>query len=281
MIRALRITCLLLTLLVDSRASAGPCDGTSTVPALVTVRTAGPEQYIVRVVDQGRLDEMIDICTGTAPPQFVGIGLATGNAGYNRDTLNGNVWSWHAATVGLGNMCAEIYDGVPSFIEGNLEYWVETVGAFCPWTGQIVAIDPDSSIPGDFDIDGDVDADDGALLSVCLGDAGNPCYGLAQGCCAVDMDSDTDVDCVDWYLFRRGWTAPAEPPTPHFCTAAVPTVSTWGLAIMTLALLATGTLTIRTRQQTRIPPPGACTPPFASTRRTGHPPHDTLVISRP
>ena len=63
----------------------GDCAGTTTVPALVTVQTVGPERFVVRVVDQSLLNEMIDICKGVARPRYVGVGLVTGNAGHNHD----------------------------------------------------------------------------------------------------------------------------------------------------------------------------------------------------
>lgn len=229
------------------------CAGTTAVPALVTVQTAGPEQFIVRVVDQGLLDEMIDICMGVAPPRFVGVGLVTGNAGHNHDPLNGTIWSWHGGegAVGLGNVCAEIYDGVPSFVEANLEYWVETVGAFCPWSGQIIAIAEDSSIPGDFDIDHDADSDDFGLLQACFAGPETPCYALTQGCCATDMDGDTDIDCTDWEQFILSWSEPGHPPDFPACAAGIPAVSSWGLLIMALLGLVAGTVMLRAK---RVPP---------------------------
>ena len=237
-----------ITAAAFARADAD-CGGTTVVPALVTVQTIVPEQYIVRVVDQSLLDEMIDICNGVAPPRYVGIGLVTGNAGHNHDPLNGTIWSWRAAegAVGLGNMCAEIYDGVPSFVEGNLEYWVETVGAFCPWTGQIVAIAEDSSIPGDFDIDGDVDSQDFSLFQSCFAGPQTPCYDLLQGCCATDMDGDADIDCADWGAFVQHWTEPGDPPDLPACAAGIPAVSAWGLVTLTLLGMTCGTILLRSQ----------------------------------
>ena len=216
------------------------------VPALVTVQTAGPEQYVIRILRQDLLDDLIDLCQGTGPPLFVGVGLATGNAGYNHDPLNGAIWSWHGAegAVGLGNVCAEIYDGRPSFVEGNLEYWIEVVGAFCPWTGQVVAITPDTSIAGDFDIDGDVDQHDFTLFRGCFTGSEGCCYDLPPGCCATDLDGDTDIDCVDWDQFVKSWTEPEGPPQLAPCSGTVPAVSGWGAVVLTLLLLAVGKITV-------------------------------------
>lgn len=49
-------------------------------------------------------------------------------------------------------------------------------------------------IPGDLDIDGDVDLDDFGRLQVCLTGQGG---GVATGCSKADLDKDGDVDKVD------------------------------------------------------------------------------------
>ena len=35
----------------------------------------------------------------------------------------------------------ELCDGTPSQVEGNLDYWVDTVQRFCHWSAQIVKIE--------------------------------------------------------------------------------------------------------------------------------------------
>lgn len=40
----------------------------------------------------------------------------------------------------------ELCDGLPSDVESNLDYWVDTVRYFCPWSGKIVGMGlPDAS----------------------------------------------------------------------------------------------------------------------------------------
>jgi hypothetical protein len=243
----------------SGHAGAGdPCDGASIVPALVTVQTAGPEQFIVRVVDQPLLDEMIAICNGQEPQKIVNGDLLTGNLGYNHDPLNGTGWSWHLddTTLELAEIAMELCDGVPSFVEGSLFYWLLTVGSYCPWSSQIVAINADTTMAGDFDVDSDVDGDDFALLTSCIGEPGATCYGgdgvrraddadRDVGCCAADMDTDADVDCDDWELFKQAWTEPGPPPYLPYCDRPVPAASGWGMTILALSALAAGTLLYR------------------------------------
>ena len=234
----------------------GPCDGTDVVPALVTVQTAGPESFVVRVLEQALLDEMIDICEGTSPQRIVIGDLLTGNGGYNHDVLNGTIWSWHLVedTLGLAEVTIELCDGRPSFVEAELAYWMQTVGSYCPWSSQIVAIAADTAIPGDFDVDGDVDLDDFAVLESCLTIPAQQCYGQYDGvaaCCAADLDGSTFIDCDDWALFVLAWTEPGPPPNFELCADPVPTISQWGAIVMAVLIPAAGAFVFARRKRER------------------------------
>ncbi len=200
-------------------AASGPCGGASTVPALVTVRVVD-ERFVVRVTNQALLDHMIDICEGHAPQKIVLGTLRTGNDGYNHDPSSGTVWSWHLRedSIVLADFAVELCDGVPSFVEGTLEYWHDLVGEYCPWSSRIVAVGPDIGLPGDFDLNGVVNHADYAALGECLsGPSPDPCSDFVMGmppcpdrcfegpagCCATDMNEDPDIDLADYAAFQE------------------------------------------------------------------------------
>ena len=56
-----------------------------------------------------------------------------GNGGFN------SPWSWHFIPDEweLAEMSIELCDGNPQYVEDNLEYWIENVGRFCPWSSFI------------------------------------------------------------------------------------------------------------------------------------------------
>ena len=59
--------------------------------------------------------------------------IAAGAGGVN------DPWSWHF-NIGewdLVEVSAEVCDAWPSYIENNLEDWMQSVGAFCPWSGRV------------------------------------------------------------------------------------------------------------------------------------------------
>ena len=61
--------------------------------------------------------------------------LAAGDGGFN------NPWSWHMVpdTVRMVDFSIEIYSGKPSFVEEELDYWLNTLGSFSPWSGKIIS----------------------------------------------------------------------------------------------------------------------------------------------
>ena len=60
-------------------------------------------------------------------------GILPGNGGHNLH------WSWHFSGVGLAETAVELCDGRPSIVEANLNYWLNTVGSFCPWASYVYA----------------------------------------------------------------------------------------------------------------------------------------------
>ncbi len=61
--------------------------------------------------------------------------LARGDGGFNMP------WSWHLKpeSVRMVDASIELCDGLPSHVESDLDYWVDVVGQYCPWSAEIVA----------------------------------------------------------------------------------------------------------------------------------------------
>jgi len=100
------------------------------------------------------------------------------------------------------------------------------------------------TLPGDFDHDGNVDHDDFDSFEQCFG---SPGVRARIECEPGDFDGDADIDCDDWAAFQLAWTEPDDPPPLAQCEAPIPAVSEWGVASMTLLVLAAGTLILRRR----------------------------------
>jgi hypothetical protein len=52
-------------------------------------------------------------------------------------------WSWHVdpQMVEFADNTIELCDGTPADIENDLSYWLNTVDQFCPWSGEVIAVD--------------------------------------------------------------------------------------------------------------------------------------------
>jgi hypothetical protein len=59
--------------------------------------------------------------------------IATGSGGHNLS------WHWHFVPDewDLVEISIELCDGTPQLVEEDVDYWVETIGAFCPWASYV------------------------------------------------------------------------------------------------------------------------------------------------
>ena len=121
----------------------------------------------------------------------------------------------------------------PSALQFDPQQWILRTGV----TSAALVI-------GDMDGDNDVDVVDYGRFSSCYTGPGG--HALA-GCEGGDFDGDGDIDCTDWAGFQAAWTAGGGPPEFAPCAPPIPTISTWGVAAMSLVLLAAGTLILRRR----------------------------------
>jgi hypothetical protein len=52
-------------------------------------------------------------------------------------------WSWHIdpQDIQMAEFTIEVCSGLPSFVESDMDYWVNTLGRLCPWSAEIVNIE--------------------------------------------------------------------------------------------------------------------------------------------
>ena len=51
-------------------------------------------------------------------------------------------WSWHTDPweIEMAEVAIELCDGRPSYVEAELDYWLNTVGTYCPWSAALVDV---------------------------------------------------------------------------------------------------------------------------------------------
>jgi hypothetical protein len=100
---------------------------------LVRSSAASGETFHVQLLDPQTIAEAASL-VGRGNVRIVNGELRRGDGGFNQP------WGWHLdpATVHFADLTAEVCDGRPSDVQGDLGYWVDVVGRYCPWGTEVV-----------------------------------------------------------------------------------------------------------------------------------------------
>ena len=63
----------------------------------------------------------------------IGGRLLRGDGGFNAP------WSWHLdpLSIEVPDASIELCDGRPSMVQSDIDYWVDTVRSYCPWSARV------------------------------------------------------------------------------------------------------------------------------------------------
>ncbi len=102
---------------------------------LVTFDVEG-EEYSIFVENEETIADILAVQSGESQAKILSGKIIGEPVDYNLP------WSWHIDTqdIHMAEFTIELCDGLPSYIEDDLDYWVNTVGRFCPWGAEIVEI---------------------------------------------------------------------------------------------------------------------------------------------
>lgn len=110
------------------------CDSTDKdARSVYEVEVAGEETFRIALTT----DEQIATADSVMQSDRVGAilgDLRRGDGGFNTG------YSWHLdpESVEFPDMAIELCDGLPSFVESDLDYWVDTVRTYCPWSARVL-----------------------------------------------------------------------------------------------------------------------------------------------
>jgi hypothetical protein len=102
---------------------------------LVTFDVVG-EEYSIFITGEAAIEQVFAVQRGESEATIPSGRLITGSVFYNEP------WTWHIdpEDIHMAEVTIELCDGTPSQVEDNLDYWLETVERFCPWSAEIVEI---------------------------------------------------------------------------------------------------------------------------------------------
>jgi hypothetical protein len=97
------------------------------------------EEFSVWVTNPQTIEQILDLQSGASQANIPnGVILrGSGKADHNAP------WGWHLdpEQIEMAEVTVEVCDGTPSFVEEELDYFVEDVGRYCPWSAQLVAVE--------------------------------------------------------------------------------------------------------------------------------------------
>ena len=130
-----KISLAIAALLLASCSSSDPDpEGAQfTVRACQEAGMAG-ETFRVRIHDADVIEEAEQILASGEQRIITGP-LRRGDGGINAP------WSWHLDpdSIEFADLTIELCDGCPHMVEEDLDYWIDTVGRYCPWSTELVA----------------------------------------------------------------------------------------------------------------------------------------------
>lgn len=100
----------------------------------VVWETVDGSRFITRITDDATLDQLREALAGDGRAGIPNGRLARGDGGFNTGH------DWHMVDVQIVDMAIEVCDGTASMVDEDVDYWVDTVGQYCPWDARVVAI---------------------------------------------------------------------------------------------------------------------------------------------
>ncbi len=115
-----------------SSAPVGALDG-----GVLAIFDVVGEQFKVWVTNPAAIEQILALQSGAAAG-FPNGALRAGPGAGNHNAP----WSWHLdpEATEIVELSIELCDGIPSFVEDDPGYWLDTVGRYCPWSATLADV---------------------------------------------------------------------------------------------------------------------------------------------
>lgn len=131
----MRRTLVLSVVLALGLQTAAPAHAEEAQAYVATIKTV-KGQYRAMITDPEMIDKAkIELAGGGDAGVPIGQ-LAWGDGGVNRGH------KWHVVELGFADFTVELCDGTAKAVDRDPVYWIESVGYFCPWSGEVVKLKP-------------------------------------------------------------------------------------------------------------------------------------------
>lgn len=103
---------------------------------VATFETADGSTYKALLEGEANLDRAEEALAGGGDAGIPNGELIEGDGGINAPH------EWQVVNVELVDATIELCDATATMVDEDLDYWLETVGRFCPWNATLIALDP-------------------------------------------------------------------------------------------------------------------------------------------
>jgi len=124
----------LLCILMALSACANVATPNPQQGVVVTFRVAGKEQYKIRLTEPEDIEIARKLLAGQEAPRIPNGLVVRGDP----DVNVGYTWHIDPASVEFADSTVEVCDGLPS----DVEKAAITSDRYCPWSAEVIAIDP-------------------------------------------------------------------------------------------------------------------------------------------
>ena len=123
---------LVLAFALSVIACGGDVDSVRPPPAQEFVIEVEGERFRVRTTSPGAASALDERRRSGALGVVAGR-LVRGDGSFNTP------WSWHLDPLSIEapDASIELCDGLPSMVQSDLDYWIDTVHTFCPWAARV------------------------------------------------------------------------------------------------------------------------------------------------
>ena len=125
-------------LLTSASCDSATDDGDPLVGGVLVTFDVESEQFNIWITNETTIQQVLDLRDGKSNATIP-------NGALRRSSGKGNhnePWSWHidSEDIAMAETTIEVCSGIPSFIENDIEEWVDNVGHFCPWSANLSSV---------------------------------------------------------------------------------------------------------------------------------------------